>query len=243
MISNPTLCALQFAYEGHAFEENFATLSSLVSQTPDRGIVLAPELCLSGYSYDRMNEAAAFSRNMLPKLAKLSHSKTLGLTLIERKESCFFNTFHLFCDGHLVYTQAKAKLFALGDEMRYFHAGSLEDIRIVQIEGIKIAVLICFELRFPALWERIKGADVILVPAYWGKQRKDHFETLGSALAIADQSYVVCANSSDDSMAASSGIITPFGEAYRDDRKSVITHAFDRREIQTMRRYINIGLA
>jgi len=243
MISNPTLCALQFTYEGHSFEENFDTLASLVSQTPEHGIVLAPELCLSGYSYDRMNEAATFSRSVIPKLAKLSHSKTLGLTLIERKEGCFFNTFHLFCDGHLVHTQAKNKLFALGDEMRYFHAGNLEDIRIVHIEGIKIAVLICFELRFPLLWERIKGADVILIPAYWGKQRKDHFEALTLALAIAAQSYVVCANSSDDSMAASSGIITPFGEAYRDDRKSVITHILDRHEIQTMRRYINIGLA
>ena len=31
----------------------------------------------------------------------------------------------------------------------------------------KIATLICFELRFPALWEQIKGADIILNPAMW----------------------------------------------------------------------------
>ena len=66
------LCALQFAYEAHSYEENFATLQYLVAKTPKESIVLAPELCLSGYAYDDMGKAATFSAHILKELAKLS---------------------------------------------------------------------------------------------------------------------------------------------------------------------------
>lgn len=242
MTSNITLCALQFDYEFHSFEHNFETLSTLVSQCPENAIVLAPELCLSAYSYDKMHEAANFTNFILTKLEKLSQHKTLGLSLITCKNKQFFNTFMVFHKGQHVYTQDKAKLFALGDETRYFCAGETESIHSFELDGIKIAVLICFELRFPSLWEKIKGADIILIPAFWGEARKMHFETLSSALAIINQAYVICANSSDNGMARSSGIISPFGVAKRDDNSAMITELYDAKEIKTMRRYIDIGL-
>lgn len=236
------LCALQFAYEGRSFEENFATLQALIEQTPLQSVVLAPELCLSAYSYDKMEEAALFSAAILPELATLSTCKTVGLTLIEKNETGYVNNFKLFHHGHLLYTQTKAKLFTLGEEEHYFSAGKCEDIRMIDVDGIKIAVLICFELRFPILWEQIKGADLILVPAYWGNMRKKHFEVLTAALAIANQTYVICANSADARMAKGSAIITPFGEVTSDDTRELIMHPFDFHEIKKMRRYLDIGL-
>lgn len=242
MTSNITLCALQFDYEFHSFEHNFETLSTLVSQCPENGIVLAPELCLSAYSYDKMDEAAAFTHSIQTKLEKLSTCKTLGLSLITCKDEQFFNTFMVFHKGQCIYTQDKAKLFALGDETTYFCAGKTESIDLFEIDGIKIAVLICFELRFPALWEQIKGAHIVLIPAFWGEPRKAHLEALSTALAIANQTYVICANSADSGMARSSGIISPFGVASRDDNSAMITELYDAKEIKTMRRYIDIGL-
>jgi len=242
MISNPMLCALQFAYEGRSFEENFETLQALLEQIPQNSISLAPELCLSAYSYDKMEEAAEFTTAILPKLAKLSVGKTYGLTLIEKIDTKYVNNFKLFHHGKLIYTQSKAKLFALGEEEHYFSAGNIEEMNFIEINGIKIAVLICFELRFPSLWEKIKGADLILVPAYWGKLRKKHFEVLTTALAIANQAYVLCANSADESMAKSSAIISPFGDVTSDDNHNLIMHTFDFHEIKKIRRYLDIGL-
>ena len=242
MTSKPMLCALQFAYEGRSFEENFATLQMLLEQTPENCIALAPELCLSAYSYDKMTEAAAFSASVIPTLEKLSTCKTFGLTLIEKTEAGYVNNFKLFHHGTLIYTRAKATLFPLGEEEHYFQAGNAEEIGIIDVDGIKIAVLICFELRFPRLWEKIKGADLILVPAYWGKLRKKHFEILTTALAIANQAYVLCANGADESMAKGSAIISPFGEVTSDDSATVILQPFDTNEIKKMRRYLDIGL-
>ncbi len=51
------------------------------------------------------------------------------------------------------------QLFPLGNELEYFTAGNEDDIKIIEINGVKIATLICFELRFPRLWEKVKGAD------------------------------------------------------------------------------------
>ncbi len=242
MTSNIALCALQYAYEFQSFEENFKTLSALVEECPEDAIILAPELCLSGYSYDKMAQAAAFSAASIPLIERLCLNKTLGLTLITCKNGAFFNTFMLFHKGQCIYTQDKAKLFALGDEEQYFCPGQSDAIHSIEIDGIKIAVLICFELRFSYLWEQIKGADIVLVPSFWGKPRKEHLEALTTALAIMNQAYVICANSADEGMARSSGIISPFGVATRDDTQQCILLPFDEKEIRTMRRYINIGL-
>jgi predicted amidohydrolase len=118
-----------------------------------------------------------------------------------------------------------------------------KDIKIIEINGIKIASLICFELRFTELWEQIKGADIISVPAMWGKLRKTHYEKLTTALAIANQAYVIASDSSNEDMASSSGIITPFGEEFRDDSKEIISLEFQPKEIKKMRKYITIGLS
>ncbi|MDD3342629.1 MAG: carbon-nitrogen hydrolase family protein [Sulfurospirillaceae bacterium] len=241
-ISNSTLCALQFAYEMQSFEENFATLRQLIEQTPQGAIVLAPELCLSGYCYQNMDKAALFSNAIMDELKMLSLHKTIGLTLIEQTPQGFYNNFKLFHHGEVVLTRAKAKLFTLGEENSYFQEGNTNEITLIEIDGIKIAVLICFELRFTELWKQISGADIVLIPAFWGRLRKMHFEILSQALAITNQTWVVCANSNGDEMAAGSSIITPFGEAYRDDHQSLLMRTYDEKETQKMRRYIDIGL-
>ena len=100
------------------------------------------------------------------------------------------------------------------------------------------AMLICFELRFKELWEQIEGADVVLIPARWGKLRKLHLEILSRALAVMNQCYVVIANSADEDMASSSAIIAPNGTMKMDDQSEVIEGMIDFREIKKMRRYI-----
>ncbi|WP_458700557.1 carbon-nitrogen hydrolase family protein [Sulfurospirillum sp. 1307] len=242
MTFNPTLVALQFNYENRSLEENFKTLLRLIKLTKEDSIILAPELCLSGYKYDSLDISAQFSKEAIPKLLELSKDRTLALTLIEKENDKYLNNLYIFSYGKIVQKRAKAKLFPLGDEPKYFTSGKEEEIQTVEIKGIKIATLICFELRFTKLWDRISGADVILIPSFWGMPRKEHLKALSTALAIANQAFVIVSNSSDESMASSSGIITPFGDIYRDDSSFIIKKNFDSREIKKMRRYVNIGL-
>lgn len=241
MTFKKTLVALQFDYANKSLEENFKTLKRLIAKTSDDSTILAPELCLSGYKYDTLEESAKFTTQIQDELKSLSTCKTIALTLIEKKDGHFFNTLKIFHEGQLVKSRAKVKLFPLGNEEKFFASGKTEDIDIVEIDGIKIATLICFELRFTDLWQKILGADIILVPSYWGKPRKEHLKSLSKALAIANQAFVIVANSSDEDMASSSAIITPFGDTYRDDSSFIVSHTVDLNEIKKMKRYIDIG--
>jgi len=242
MTSKKTLVALQFGYENRSLEDNFNTLKHLIDRVEDNSIILAPELCLSGYRYDSLEKSAKFTDQILFELKELSTCKTFALTLVEKIDRRYFNNLKIFHNGTIIESRPKAKLFPLGDEEKFFASGDTKDIKVTDIDGIKIATLICFELRFSELWQQILGADIILIPSFWGKPRKEHLRVLSRALAITNQAFVIVANSSDESMASSSAIITPFGDVYEDDSSFIVRYEADLNEIKKMRRYIDIGL-
>ncbi|MCK5111458.1 MAG: carbon-nitrogen hydrolase family protein [Arcobacteraceae bacterium] len=235
------LVSLQFKTTGN-FQENLDKLISLINQAPKGAFVLAPELCLNGYAYDRLDEAVEISKKAIEILKELSNEKTISLTLTQAKEGKHINTLFIFNKGEIVHTQSKYELFVLNDEQKYFTAGKKEDIKIVEIDGLKVACLICFELRFIDLWQQIRGADLVLIPAMWGILRKENLETLSQALAVANQCFVLLSDSANDEMAKSSGIITPFGNTFRDDEKEFLMQEIDLTEIKKMRRYLPIGI-
>jgi len=235
------LIALQIKTTAN-FQENLDELKSLIISCEKDSIILAPELALSEFSYDRMEEASTFSSKAIEEIKSLSKDKIIALTFITKKENKFFNTLYIFHNLEIIHTQSKVKLFPLGNELEYFSSGNVDNIKIIEINGLKIATLICFELRFPQLWEKIKGADIILNPAMWGLKRKDHYESISKALALVNQCFVIACNSADENMGKGSAIINPFGIVKKDDSKEIIEDIFDKNEIKKVRAYINIGL-
>ena len=235
------LIALQIKTTSN-FQENLTHLKDLINLCEKDSLILAPELALSGFSYDKMEEDTQFSLKAIEEIKELSKDKTIALTFITKKENRFFNTLYIFHQQQIIHIQSKVKLFPLGNELEYFSAGKEEDIKIIEINGLKIATLICFELRFPQLWEKVKGADIILNPAMWGIKRKDHYESISKALALVSQCFVIACNSANENMAKGSAIINPFGIVKKDDSKEIIEDFFDLNEIKKVRTYINIGL-
>ncbi len=224
------------------FKKNLDKLLELIIKCEEGSFILAPELCLTGFSYDRMDEASEFTIKAKKKIKKLSSNKTIAITFIEKEDIEYYNTLYIFHKGKVIHRQAKHRLFPLGDEPSYFAKGKLENMKIIDIDGIKVATLICFEIRFPEYWLKVLGADLILNPSMWGAKRKKHFETMTKALAVANQCYVLTSNSADDNMAKGSGIISPWGDEIRDDTQELISGELDFKEISKIRKYIDIGL-
>ncbi len=237
------LVALQFAYHDNSYHDNLSHLLNLIKQSDENAIVVAPELCLTNFSFEKMDEAAAFGRAALKEILPLSKKRIIAFSLTEKREGKFYNTSKILFGEKIVHSQDKVKLFKFGQEDDYFEAGSEDKVKIVEIDGLKFAILICFEIRFTQLWDLIKGADIIIIPALWGKLRKSQFESITTAMAIINQAFVIAADSSQEDMASSSGIITPFGEVLRDDKKEFISLLADLKEIKKMRRYMDIGLS
>ena len=220
------------------YQENLDTLLSYLETHQDKHIVVAPEVFLTGLDYAHMTTAAKFSANALKTLKKEIDEQVVVLTLILEDGDDFVNQAVVIHKHKIIHRQEKIKLFKLGDEDLYFKAGKKKKIKPFVLDGVVYALLICFELRFKELWKQIEGADVVLIPARWGKPRKKHLEVLSEALAVMNQCYVVLSNASDVDMASSSAIISPTGEAIRDDKEEAIEGTIDFREIKKMRRYI-----
>ena len=220
------------------YQENLETLLTHLDNYQDKHIVVAPEVCLTGLDYEHMATAAKFSANALKTLKKEVGEQIVVLTLVLEDGEDFVNQAVVIHKHRIVHKQEKVKLFKLGDEDLYFKAGKKKKIQLFEIEGVKYAMLICFELRFKELWKQVEGADVVFVPSRWGKPRKRHLEVLSTALAVMNQCYVVVSNSKDVDMASSSAVISLTGEVTMDDKQEAIEATIDFREIKKMRRYV-----
>lgn len=224
------------------FAQNLKNLVRIIQEQSKNSFLLAPELCLTGYAYDNIKQAAAFGEVAIETLKKESYDKTIGMTISIEEDDSIYNRFYLFCNGQIIHTQNKVKLFTLNLEEQYFKAGNEDAIQLFEVNGLKIGVLICFELRFIHLWEKLKGADIILVPAMWGLARKENYEVLTQALAVANQCFVLASSSSNDECAKGSAIISPFGEVLKDDTQTILRQSVDLNEIKRMRTYLPVGI-
>jgi len=223
------------------YQNNLDTLLEYLDKFQEKHIVVAPEVFLTAYDYEHLATAAKFSANALKTLKKVVNEQIVVFTLILKEGDEFVNQAVVLHKHKIIHRQEKVKLFKMGDEDLYFKAGKKKKIKPFEIEGVKYAILICFELRFKDLWKQIEGADVVIVPARWGKARKGHLEILSQALAVMNQCYVVLSNSSDTDMASSSAIISPFGKVIMNDKRSALCGDIDFREIKKMRRYLVIN--
>ncbi len=158
-----------------------------VSNLKSGDFALFGELPVAGYS--NLNDSALFGE--IVSNLKPGAFAALCLARGGRDEIVIFS--HL---GE-VYSRAKTALFTPNGEDEKFSAGDASEVRVFEIGGVKFGALICFELRFTALWRALESADVILVPAMWGAGRGEQFEILVRALALQNRCYVVATSDLD----------------------------------------------
>jgi len=86
---------------------------------------------------------------------------------------------------------------------------------LFEVGGFKVGVAICYELRFPGLFEELadRGAELILVPSAWvaGPLKEEHWKVLVQARAVDNTVYVAAAGQTGGRYAARSLIVDPFG--------------------------------
>ena len=71
------------------------------------------------------------------------------------------------------------------------------DVVVVDIDGVRLGLSICYDLRFPELYRKMvdQGAHILCIPAAFTKATGEaHWEVLLRARAIENQSYVLAAN-------------------------------------------------
>jgi predicted amidohydrolase len=82
--------------------------------------------------------------------------------------------------------------FSFGEEGKHYAGG--EGAVVVDVGGTRVGLSVCYDLRFPELYRRMAGAEVVVVIANWPVAREGHWVTLLQARAIENQCYVVGCN-------------------------------------------------
>ena len=121
-----------------------------------------------------------------------------------------------------------------------------EETTVCEVEGWKVGLSVCYDLRFPELYRilALEGAELVTVPAaftlYTGK---DHWELLVRARAVENQCYVAAANmwgvhEGGKASYGRSAIVDPWGVvvAQAADEDTVISAELDRRHMERIRR-------
>lgn len=90
-----------------------------------------------------------------------------------------------------------------------------DDPPIVAVEGFKVGLATCYEIRFPSYIQQIadRGADVLLLPAAWvaGPLKEDHWQVMLRARAMENTIYVAGAGMTGVKYCGRSMIVDPLG--------------------------------
>lgn len=160
-------------------------------------IVIFPEMTLTGFSMNIMKiaeepeiystkeffvkQAIKYNINIVFGMVTSNHEKALN-------HSIFVST-----EGSLKTIYSKIHPFSFAGENKYFNSGS--DLGIIDYLDSKIGLTICYDLRFPELYQALsKESEIIINIANWPAKRIDHWISLLKARAIENQVYMVGVN-------------------------------------------------
>jgi predicted amidohydrolase len=177
--------------------ENFRRTGVLVREAVDRGarVLALPELFATGFSM-RSEAMAARAEEVRAFLAgtAVEHGVWLIGGYAEPGVERPANACGIFGpNGDEVLHYRKIHPFSLASEPEHYEAGL--DLFTLEIEGVRVTPLICYDLRFPELFRAAATAtDLYVVIANWPTRRAHAWRTLLAARAIDDQAWVLGIN-------------------------------------------------
>ena len=162
--------------------------------------VFLPEVWTVGWDCPSFHSCAekisdSNSVKMLCSIAKKYSVNIIGGSIIEKtSKGLYFNTCPVIDrKGNLVCTYSKNHLFSYYgcDEGKYVQAG--DSPVIVELDGVKIGLSICYDIRFPELYRayRKAGADIMVNMAAWGASKKIPWDSMTTSRAVENQTYFV----------------------------------------------------
>lgn len=234
-------------------DENLAAVDRIIDKlNPLTDILVLPELFSTGYIQDQIvleqlsETTSGKTITKIKEWASKANAAIAGSYLFSAGGMMFNRGFFIEPSGEETYYD-KRHLFSLSSESQIFAQGS-ELPPVVRFRGWNIAMIICYDLRFP-VWCRNTGHyyDIMLIPANWPVSRRYAWKQLNIARAIENQAIYVGADRSGnddfgnyDNMAMIvDSLGKPFGMV--DDETGIIYGQVDRDILEEQRRKLPFG--
>lgn len=182
-------------------EKNIDTLKKTFELIhPETDLVVLPETFSTGFPSSEMQQelekyAEDNEGDTITLLKELSRKNNFAITgsFIAKTDGKLFNrSFFIQPSDEILYS-AKKHLFSPGGENKIFQPGHKR--LLVNYKGWKIAVIVCYDLRFP-VWCRNRNNeyDLLIAMANWPVSRIDTWDTLLKARALENSAYVCGVN-------------------------------------------------
>ncbi len=174
----------------------FTLENALKAIHPDTELVLLPETFSTGFPSGENKEhvRALSERNTgetIERIKALAYKYNVAIagTFIADTGGLLFNRAFFIEPTGDEYFADKRHLFTMAGEDKVFSKG---DSRLfVRYRGWNIAMVVCYDIRFPAWCRNINNQyDLLLVAANWPEVRIDAWKKLLPARAIENLSYV-----------------------------------------------------
>ena len=173
---------------------NRAKADAAIALFPGADLYVLPEMFSTGFCTQPREIAESAPSETLAWMKQKSaevNAAIAGSVAVE-EGGRFYNRFYLVQPDGQVEWSDKKHLFTYGGEDKQFTAGHRRVI--VTYLGVRILLLVCYDLRFP-VWSRSHGDyDLILYVASWPTSRIEVWNTLLRARALENQCYVAGVN-------------------------------------------------
>ena len=173
-------------------QANFSLIENKFNDL-EADLFLLPEMFSTGF-YMKPEEVAdrqEESLSWMKSFAKSKNSAIAGSVSVKENDK-FYNRFYFVEPDGSYHFYDKKHLFTYSGEDKVYTAGN--ERVIVEYNGFRILLQVCFDARFPVFSRNKRDYDVVLYVANWPETRILAWETLTRARAIENQAYVFALN-------------------------------------------------
>ncbi len=192
------IAILQFNIIWEQKETNLKTLAEkLLLLKAGTQLVVLPEMFTTGFSMAAEKLAESMEGKTVAWMKQMASEYKIILTgsIIIKEQENYYNRMLWVLPNGVVHHYNKRHLFGMAKENEVYTAGNTK--LLVQANGLKLNLQICYDLRFP-VWNRQASnaelADVIIYVANWPTKRIEHWNILLRARALENQCYVLACN-------------------------------------------------
>ncbi|MBD0277906.1 MAG: amidohydrolase [Bacteroidota bacterium] len=253
-MSELTFTLIQTVLHWEDKEANLQMLEQKINNTEKTQIVVLPEMFTTGFSMNPEKLAEPMDGSTVQWMQRIAAQKKIILTgsVIIKEGGKYYNRLIWMLPNKQYGYYNKRHRFAFAGEDQHYTAGT--ERFIASVNGWKINLLVCYDLRFP-VWsrqslplhmERGPGGeleyDILIYVANWPERRSTAWKTLLRARSIENQCYVIGVNrvGADGNNINHSGdsmVIDAVGEIlyHKEHEEDIHTITLQKGHLQTVR--------
>ncbi|MFS0576827.1 carbon-nitrogen family hydrolase [Sporosarcina sp. 179-K 3D1 HS] len=236
--------------EGNMQKVKEWTQKEVENTKPD--VIVLPEMWTTSYTLEEIHQQAdQDGKTVIPflqDLAKAHNINIVGGSFATKVDGDVYNTAVVIDRaGEVVYQYDKVHLVPMLNEPEYL-AGGKKVPEVFEIDGIKMGLIICYDLRFSEIIRplALEGAEVLFVVAEWPISRLHHWKNIQVTRAIENQMFVVSCNNvgthGNDTFGGNSMVINPWGETLIEGstNEESLSVAIDVEEVKSVRKQVPV---